>query len=242
MSSKHTELAKNRLLASLSPGDRDLLDNHLEQVDVRFRQRLQSQNRVISHVYFLLSGLGSVVAIGGGERRQCEVAIVGNEGMTGLAIIHGVDRDPCETFMQVEGLALRIEADALRALLVQSATLHGTFLRYAHVFSIQTKFTALANARGSLQERLARWLLMAQDRLDDDDLVLTHEFLALMLGVRRAGVTTAMTYFEQRGILSKSRGAVTVLDREGLQEYANGLYGVPEAEYERLFRRNADAV
>jgi CRP-like cAMP-binding protein len=108
----------------------------------------------------------------------------------------------------------------------RSATLLRTFLRFAHVFAVQCAYTALANAHGTLEERLARWLLMAQDRIEADQLVLTHEFLALMLGTRRAGVTTALGHFESKGVVATMRGAVTTMDREGLEQCANGLYGV----------------
>jgi len=117
----------------------------------------------------------------------------------------------------------------------QSITLLRFLLRYAHVFGIQANYTALANARGCLAERLARWLLMARDRLDSDEMVLTHEFLALMLAVRRAGVSEALQAFENRGLIETARGSVTIKDRAGLEECANELYGPPEAEYERLF-------
>ena len=93
----------------------------------------------------------------------------------------------------------------------------------------------MANARGNIGERLARWLLMARDRLDSDEMLLTHEFLALMLGVRRAGVTEALQAFESKALLETAHGSLTIKDREGLEESANGLYGSPEAEYERLF-------
>jgi CRP-like cAMP-binding protein len=108
-------------------------------------------------------------------------------------------------------------------------------LRYAQAFSVQLAQSALANAQGKLEERLARWLLMAHDRVNGDELELTHEFLALMLGVRRAGVTTALHQLEKRGLVSMARSSVVILDREGLQECSNGLYGTPEAEFERLF-------
>ena len=104
------------------------------------------------------------------------------------------------------------------------------------MFNVQSNYTALANAHGKLEERLARWLLMSQDRIADDELVMTHEFLALMLGVRRAGVTVALQHFEGRGCISTARGTITIKDRDGLEESANGLYGAPEAEYERLFK------
>src|SRR5262249_34467429 len=102
-------------------------------------------------------------------------------------------------------------------------------------FGVQCNYTALANAHGTIEERCSRWLLMSHDRLETDKLLLTHDFLALMLGVRRAGVTIALGHLEGRGLISTARGAVTVVDRDGLEESANGLYGAPEAEFERLF-------
>ena len=117
----------------------------------------------------------------------------------------------------------------------QSPTLLQCFLRYAHVFAVQSGYTALANARGNIEERLARWLLMTRDRVDDDEMVLTHEFIALMLGVRRAGVTSALQAFESKALIETARSSITVKDRDGLEEHANGLYGAPEAEFERLF-------
>ena len=161
--------------------------------------------------------------------------MVGREGMTGLPVVHGADRSPCDVFMQVEGEGQRLSADALRIALEQSTTLLRSLLRFAHVFGVQAAYTALANAEGKIEERLARWLLMAQDRIEADELVMTHEFLALMLGVRRAGVTTALQQLQSKGIVETMRGAIIVKDRDGLQECANGLYGIPEAEYERLF-------
>ena len=186
-------------------------------------------------MYFPDGGIASVVAVAGNERRQAEVAIVGREGMSGLAVIHGADRSPCDVFMQVEGAANCIAAQKLQEAIDQSITLLRCLLRYAHAFSIQAHYTALANARGNIGERLARWLLMARDRLDSDEMLLTHEFLALMLGVRRAGVTEALQAFESKALLETARGSLTIKDREGLEECANGLYGPPEAEYERLF-------
>ena len=110
-------------------------------------------------------------------------------------------------------------------------------MRYAYVFAVQAGHTALANAHGKIEERLARWLLMAHDRLEGDDLHLTHELLSTMLGVRRAGITTALHELEKLALISTVRGCVTILDRSGLEQSANGLYGVPEAEFERLFAR-----
>jgi CRP-like cAMP-binding protein len=230
-----SNVQRNRILNAMSNADLALLQPHLERTELKFRQRLQSANRQIKSVYFPHSGIASVVAVGGGEHRQAEVAIIGREGMTGLPVVHGADRSPCETFIQVEGEGQCISAHNLRRLMDESITMLRCFLRYAHVFSVQSGYTALANARGNIEERLARWLLMTRDRVDGDDMLLTHEFIALMLGVRRAGVTGALGAFQNRGLIETSRGCVTVMDRDGLEETANGLYGPPEAEFERVF-------
>jgi CRP-like cAMP-binding protein len=109
------------------------------------------------------------------------------------------------------------------------------FLRYAHVFTVQTAYTALANARGKIEERLARWLLMTHDRVDGDKLGLTQKFISLMLGVRRADITGALQGFDAKGLIERARSSVVINDRDGLVEAANGLYGPPEAEFKRLF-------
>ena len=113
-------------------------------------------------------------------------------------------------------------------------TLRLFFLHYVQALLIQTSHTALANAQAQIEERLCRWLLMCHDRVDGDDLPLTHEFLATMLGVRRAGVTTAVHALEGRGLIRAERSSIQVLDREGMEVRADGTYGIPEADYERL--------
>jgi CRP-like cAMP-binding protein len=225
---------RNRILNVLSSSDMALLAPHLEPVPLKFRQRLQTGNRLIKAAYFPGSGLASVVAVGSGERRQAEVAMIGYEGMTGIPIVLGTDRSPYDVFMQVEGRGHCIDAEMLRKLLQKSPSMLKCFLRFAHAFDVQSGYTSLANAQGKLEQRLARWLLMADDRIEGPELLLTHEFLALMLGVRRAGVTLALQHLESKGLLETRRGAVIVVDRDGLKESADGLYGAPEAEYERL--------
>jgi len=226
---------RNRILAALSNADLALLQPHLQRVPLKFRQRLHSPNRQIRQVYFPDSGIASVVAVSAGERRNAEIGIVGLDGMTGLPIIHGADCSPCDTFVQVEGEGQCIAAKDLWQAMDESATMRKCFLRYAHVFAMQTGYTALANARGNIEERLARWLLMTHDRMDGDKLGLTHEFISLMLGVRRAGVTGALQGFEAKGLIERARSSVILKDRDGLVEVANGLYGPPEAEFKRLF-------
>ena len=132
------------------------------------------------------------------DHKRLEVGLIGCEGVTGLPIVLGNDRSPYETFMQVAGNGTRIAADKLRDAITQSRSLERALLRFAHSFMNQTANTALSNGTASLEERLARWLLMANDRLRGNEVPLTHEFLSLMLGVRRAGVTVALNYLEQR--------------------------------------------
>jgi CRP-like cAMP-binding protein len=226
----------NAILRAVVPADRALLQPLLQPVTLKFRQRLEAAKQKIRNVYFVERGLASViVASSAGGARQAEAAVVGREGMTGLTVVLGVDRAWHETVMQVEGAGQCMSAEDLRTAMARSTSLTSVLLRFAHVHSIQVAHSVLAGAQGKIEERLARWLLMAHDRLEGDDLQLTHEFLSVMLSVRRAGVTTALHELEARALISTARGSITVLDRCGLEESANGLYGAPEAEFERLF-------
>lgn len=226
-SSSSTSL-RNRLLASLSSAEYALLKPDLESVALAVRQILEAPNTPITHSYFIESGLASIVARN--SHKRLEVGLIGCEGMTGLPIVLGSDRSPHETFIQVAGEGKRIAADKLRAAMQKSRSLERAFLKCAHEFMNQTANTALSNGTATLEERLARWLLMANDRLEGNEIPLTHEFLSLMLGVRRAGVTVALNYLEQRGIIQLARGDIIILDREGLTASANGNYHQPEAQ------------
>ena len=222
----------NLLLSTLTPPDYGLLEPHLTKIDVPVRHSFEEANKPIEFVYFPESGMISIVAKS--RHEQAEAALVGREGMTGIPVVLGNDRWVNDTYVQIEGAGLRITANALRQSLAKSATLRAIFLAYTQAFVVQTAQTALVNARGNVEARLGRWLLMAHDRLDGNELPLTHEFLALMLGVRRAGVTTALQKLESDGLVAAKRGLIIVEDRAGLIRLADRLYGVPEAEYRRL--------
>lgn len=129
----------------------------------------------------------------------------------------------------MEGAGARIAADDLRQAMKRSASLTRVLLNFVNAFLIQTSHTALSNGTASVGERLARWLLMAQDRMDGNEVPLTHEFLSLMLGVRRAGVTIALNQLHRKGVIRLSRGRIEIVDRDGLINSANGAYGIPEA-------------
>jgi CRP-like cAMP-binding protein len=226
-------VSPNRLLASLSAADLAMLAPHLESVLLPVRKQLEWPNKRIDAIYFPESGFASVVAIQSGGK-EIEVGLIGREGMTGLPVLLGNHRSPHSTFIQAPGAGRRIEPAEIRKAMRASESLRDLFLKYVQAFGIQTTHTAASNAYSKLDRRLARWLLMAHDRIGVDVLPLTHEFLALMLAVRRAGVTDALAALAKQGLIAHARGNITVKDRKGLERHAGDSYGVPEAEYRRL--------
>ncbi|MFZ3359512.1 MAG: Crp/Fnr family transcriptional regulator [Xanthobacteraceae bacterium] len=224
---------RNRLLAALALKDFELLKPHLKPVTLKLRQELERPNRRIDDVYFLESGIASVVAMHGrGER--VEIGLIGSEGMSGTSVALGSHSSPHSTYLQVPGEGQRISSAALRDAMGNSAPLHSLLLKYVQVFMVQTAHTAIANAQATLARRLSRWLLMAHDRIPGGTIPLTHEFLGLMLGVRRAGVTEALQSLSRQRLIKAGRGQIAILNRKGIERIAGELYGVPEAEYGRL--------
>lgn len=221
----------NHLLLSLSADQLALL-GPLERVELELRRPLERADLPVEFAYFLESGIASIV-LRPPNHREMEVGIVGREGTSGLSIIYGDHRSPFDTFMQIAGHAQRAEAGRVRDAMTVDHELHAALLRFARAFSIQVATTAFANGRAKLEERLARWLLMVGDRVGRR-LDITHEFLAMMLAVRRSGVTLAVQILEGRGLIRARRGTISIEDREGLIEAANGSYGLAEREYERL--------
>jgi CRP-like cAMP-binding protein len=218
--------SKNRVLARLARADLALLKPHLAPVDLPVSTSLETANARIDAVYFILRGFASVVADGRGKR-SIEVGIIGREGMTGLSVVPGHDRSTHETYMQAAGTAQRISVAHLRKAMDQSVRLHRSLLRCAHAFLIQTTQTALANGRSKLEERLARWLLMAQDRMGGTEVPLTLRFLAVMLGVHRPFVTRTVQALERKGLIRAGRQVITIVDRNGLVKMSNGAYLPP---------------
>ncbi len=226
----------NRLLLGLAEADRSLLLASLSPVKLETRKTLEASNRRIEFVYFMDSGFVSTVSRKG-SHYAIEVSLAGNEGMTGVSFLLGAERTPHETFVQSPGAGWRIAAADLREAMNDSRNLRDRLLLYVHTVTVQMGYSALANARFKVEERLARWLLMAHDRMAGDKIALTQEFLAIMLGVRRPGVTTAINQLESDGLVRLERGEITVLDRAALESAANGSYGDAEVEYERVFPR-----
>lgn len=227
---------RNRLLAAAPVESFARLAPHLEHVDLAVRQLLVADGSPITHAHFLEAGLASMVATSRDGREEIEVGHIGPEGMTGFFVLHGVDQSPHRTFMQTSGAALSIPVAVLMEIVDEDPELRALLLRYIHCYEIQLSHSTLANGRYNINERLARWLLMSQDRLDSDDLPLTHEFLALMLGVRRSGITNEIHILEGAHLIKATRGRIHILDRKGLEAVAGGCYGIPEEEYERLIQ------
>ncbi len=221
----------NQLLSSLKADDMALLRPGLRHVELPLMTVLEEAGEPVKDVYFFESGFASVVT---GVKVPIEIGLIGREGMSGLSIVLHDDRSVNRTFMQAGGAALSMSADRLRTALLDSPSLQSSLLRYAHAFTVQTSQTALVNGRAKLDARLARWLLMAHDRFDQNDFPFTHQFIAMMLGVRRAGVTDALHILEGRGLITARRGRITVVNRKGLEAVSDPSYGVPEAEYARL--------
>ena len=224
----------NRLLNFLSPADRAILVPHMERVSLTLRQTLEEPNRPITHIYFPEDGIASVVGTSN-AMGQYEVGIIGKEGMTGVMVVLGNSQSPLHTFVQMAGSGLVMSSAHLRKVMAHSPTIRDVFLMYVQVYLIQTSQTAIANAAAVLPQRLARWLLMCEDRLTSKHIPLTHEFLSIMLGVQRSGVTIAMGELENNGLIRADRGMVHILDRATLIKLTNASYGLAEMEYGRLF-------
>lgn len=224
---------RNFLLSSIAPVDFSLLEPDLKLVPMELRKRLEEPNKPIRYVYFMEEGIASVVAIAHGK--EVEVGLIGREGMSGATLLLGGDRSPLSTYIQVAGQAYRLPASKLREAIGVSPTLRGVLLKFVQTFLTQTAHTAISNAQANIEQRLARWLLMADDRVDAHHLRLTHEFLALMLAVRRPGVTVALQIFEGEKLISARRGEIVVINRKGLERRAGEFYGHPETHYRRLF-------
>ena len=231
--SRNSSPPRNQLLAAMSAADFASLQPHLKPVPMALLKDMERPNQQIETVYFMETGIASVVAVQPDETRV-EVGLIGREGMSGMAVVLGGNQSPHATYIQVAGAGQRITAKELRKAMSASQTLHSVLLKFVQVFMVQTAHTAIANARANIDKRLARWILMAHDRTGDNTLPLTHEFLSLMLGVRRAGVTEALQSLRGRKLIENGRNKIVVRNRKGIERMAGGSYGTPEKEYRRL--------
>lgn len=223
----------NRLLSLLSDADYERLRPHLSPVVFEYRKSLYEASRPIDHVYFPVDGVASLV-ITTADGAGAEVGTIGSEGLVGLPICLG-DRDaPSSVYVQVPGTALGMDARVFRAELERIPTLNLIMLRYAHAFFNQVAQSAACAHLHRVEQRCCRWLLMTRDRMPSGDFLLTHEFLGMMLGVRRTTVTDVMGSLQKAGLVRYRRGLVTILDHDALQARACECYDISKLEFDRM--------
>jgi CRP-like cAMP-binding protein len=231
---------RNRLLAALPPDVLSALRPRLEAVELPLRRVLHVPGKPIEAVYFPETGYVSMLAyLESGD--AAEVGLVGREGMVGLPVLLGAECDDIEAMVQNPGTALRIDAAAFREALDRTPALRNLLLRYALVHHGQVARTAACNGRHHIDQRLARWLLMAHGRTTGNDkFPMTHEFLSMMLGVRRAGITVAAGQLQKAGFIHYDRGCIEVTDRSGLESAACDCYGIVRRAYDALLGARAE--
>ena len=220
----------NDLLAALPPAERDRIVPALEVVPLALKALVQKPGDPVQFVHFPGGGFLSVVTVleDGG---MVEVATVGREGAVGVTgALDGATAEAAAIVQGESDLCYRMTADAFRREMNRRGAFYEVLTRYAHAFVAFIMQSTACNAVHSVEQRLARWLLMAHDRVDSDEIALTHEFLSVMLGVRRSGVTTALQELERKGLIGHRRSFITIIDREGLEERSNGTYTPPSGK------------
>lgn len=224
---------RNHLLAALPAEDWARLAPALELIGLPSNLTLFAPGEPIGSVYFVESGVVSMMTLLG-DGSYVEIGTVGRDGMVGLPLLLEADASPSEARVQMPGAALRLGAAPFRQAVERSSGLRHLLLRYALAYNGMVGQAAACNARHPVDQRLARWLLLAHDRADGADVPLTHEFLSMMLGVRRAGVTVAAGILRDRGLIRYNRGHIAVLDRRGLEASSCECYQACRNEFERL--------
>ncbi len=228
---------ENHILRSLSPSDYERISPHLQQVELNHSEVLYQSDQIIQSVYFPNFAIVSLIAQDA-SGQSVEVGVVGFEGVVGVSTVLAVDKSPYQVVVQLPNNGLRMNVRAFREEFKRAGIFQDLVLRYAHSLLQHTSQLAVCNRLHSLSERLAKWLLMSYDRCKCVDLPFTHEFLSLMLGVRRAGVTEAAIILQTEGYIKYRRGQITILDKEGLEEHACECYSVLKKEFHSLVTNN----
>ena len=223
----------NRLLARLPADDFAVIAPHLRRVDMAFRATLHTAGQPIAAAIFPEHGYASMLAtLDHGD--AAEVGMIGREGVIGLPLLFGSDRSSIEAMVQSGGSSLHLPADVFQQACEVRPAMRALLLRYAMAFYVQVTMTAACNGRHLVGQRFARWLLMAHDRGDGDEFPMTHEFLSVMLGVRRAGVSVAAGRMRRSGYIRYEQGRIRVIDRQGLESAACECHGIVRRETDRL--------
>jgi CRP-like cAMP-binding protein len=228
-----SDLHGNHLLGALPPHEWHALAPHLELVELRAEQLLCDAGQRIHHVYFPTTAIISILCTmeNGGS---VEVAAIGREGMAGVPALTGGETMPNRIQVQYPGFAYRMSAQALKLHFARSDLIRRQMLLYMHVLLTQIAQIAACNRHHSLEKQLCRWLLIAADRVESDELTVTQQSIAELLGVRREGVTEAAGKLHREGLIHRGRGHISVLDRKGLEASACECYGLVRREFERL--------
>lgn len=228
------DLTCNQILAALPPEAIASLQPKLETVSLVFKQVIYEPQEPITHVYFLRSGLISLLTILA-NKTVAEVSVVGNEGMLGLPVFLGVSTTPFRAIVQIPGEAMRMRADDFKQAVNQISSLSDWIHRYIYSLLIQIAQSSACNSHHTVGQRCCRWLLTMHDRAKSDRFSITQEFLSHMLGVRRASVTEVAGKLQKAGLIAYSRGQITICDRQGLEAASCECYALIKAEFERLF-------
>jgi CRP-like cAMP-binding protein len=223
---------KNRLLSSLSQATLDEIYSHLYPVSLSQRQIIDETGRAIEHVYFIEEGVVSMLT-DMADGAAIETAMIGIEGMTGVPVLLGAQGSSQQAIVQIPGSGLRMSAAVCKGVFEARADFRSKVLIFAESLMNVTAQTAACNRLHSLEQRCARWLLMACERAGSDTVPMTHEFLSTMLGVRRAGITTAAGELQRSGMIRYRRGEVTIVNRDSLADSACECYRI---DHERLAR------
>lgn len=229
---KHTPL-KNHLLAALPKEEYEALVPHLEQIKLPLGEVLYESGGELLYVYFPITCIVSLLYVME-NGSSAEIAVIGNEGIVGIALFMGGGTMPNRAVVQSAGYAYRLKGTLIQREFAQNGPLMRLLLRYTQSLITQMAQTAVCNRHHSIDQQLCRWLLLSLDRLDSNKLVMTQELIANMLGVRREGVTEAAGKVQQAGLIHYSRGQITVLDRAGLEARVCECYQVVKTETDRL--------
>ena len=224
---------QNHILASLPVEDYERLSPHLEAVELKHSQILYEAGSKMDYVYFPSNSMVSLISqLSDGS--SVEIGVTGYEGMVGIYAVLGVDRTPHEALVQIPDGAMRVKTSVVVDEFKRGGALHDLLLRYLQMLLLQTSQIAACNRLHTIGERLARWLLMSHDRCVCDDLPFTHDFIAIMLGIRRAGVTEAAIILQTEEFIRYRRGHITILDRAGMEDYTCECYRIVRDEFDRL--------
>ncbi len=224
---------RNQILMALPPAERERLFPHLKRVEMPFGMVLYESGVVLRHIYFPVDSIVSLLyVLNNGE--SAEIAVVGNEGAVGVSLFMGGETTPSRAVVQSAGFAYRLSRARLKEEFNRHGQLLHALLRYTQSLITQMAQTAVCNRYHALDQQLCRWLLLSLDRLDSNELRVTQELIASMIGVRREGVTEAAGRLQKLGVIRYSRGKITVLDRARLEQLSCECYAVVKAQTDRL--------